>query len=69
MQKNGIIAHLAEKGYGFIQVPGYSSNVFFHAKELKGIAFPDLNKGDEVMIDEIVQGEKGMSARGVSLIK
>lgn len=65
----GVIISLVEdKGYGFISVPGYDRNVFFHAKDIQGIRFEQLRKGDRVNISQIVQKEKGNSARNVSLI-
>ena len=65
----GEIASLVEdKGYGFIQVAGRDKNVFFHAKDCRGIRFEQLRTGDKVTIDEIVTKDRGESAKNVSLI-
>lgn len=65
----GVIASLVdEKGYGFIEVSGYDKNIFFHAKDCRGIRFEQLRKGDRVQIGEIAQKERGNVARNVSLI-
>ena len=68
MEVKGVIAHVSDKGFGFIQVEGYDKNIFFHAKDLKKVTFEELRKGDEVLIDEIKKTEKGFSCKGVSLI-
>lgn len=64
----GVIASIiSDKGYGFIAVEGKEKNVFFHAKDCTGIRFEQLRKGDEVTMSQIVQKERGDSARNVSL--
>lgn len=65
----GIIASIVEdKGYGFIEVEGRDKHVFFHAKDCTGIRFEQLRKGDTVTMTQIVQKERGDSARNVSLV-
>lgn len=65
---SGTIASLVEdKGYGFIEVPGYERHVFFHAKDCRDIRFEQLRQGDKVSIGEIVAKERGNSAKNVSL--
>lgn len=64
----GIIEHVTDKGFGFIKCAEYSKNVFFHAKDLIGISFEDLHKGDAVTIEEVLQGEKGFSGKGIRLV-
>lgn len=69
-EKNeGTIAYLAPdgKGYGFIHVVGVEKGVFFHAKELTGIRIDELTRGDKVIFDELIEGDKGKSARNVRL--
>ena len=65
----GIIEYInTEKGYGFIKIDGYEKNVFFHARDLFNTSFDDVKKGDAVSIKEVVESEKGNSAKGVKLI-
>lgn len=65
----GTIEHLSEeaKGYGFIKLEDYEKKVFFHAKDLKGVSFNELRKGDAVIADGVEDGPKGQAAYGVSL--
>lgn len=53
------------KGFGFIGVEGQEKDLFFHAKELVGITFEELNEGDTVSF-EVTQSEKGPAATSVS---
>lgn len=62
---NGKIKTLTDKGYGFISREGEEKDLFFHAKELKGVMYDELKVGDEVTFT-VVQGDKGPSATGVS---
>lgn len=57
---------LTDKGFGFISREGEAKDLFFHSKELVGVAFEDLKVGDMVTF-EVVEGEKGLSAVKVSL--
>ncbi|MEK9154815.1 MAG: cold shock domain-containing protein [Patescibacteria group bacterium] len=61
---NGTIKTLKE-GYGFISREGETKDLFFHSKELSGVAFDELKIGDTVAF-EIVEGEKGPAATNVS---
>jgi len=61
----GTIKTLTDRGFGFIAREGEAKDLFFHSKELKGVAFTDLKQGDEVTF-EVVEGEKGLSATNVS---
>ncbi|MBI2035940.1 MAG: cold shock domain-containing protein [Candidatus Liptonbacteria bacterium] len=56
---------ITEKNFGFISREGEAKDLFFHANELKGVAFAELKEGDAVTF-EVVQGEKGPSATNVS---
>lgn len=61
----GTIKTLTERGFGFISREGEAKDLFFHSKELKGVAFDELKVGDAVTF-EVVQGEKGPAATNVS---
>lgn len=64
---NGTIKTLTERNFGFISREGESKDLFFHAKELKGVEYGDLKVGDNVTFD-VVNGEKGPAAVNVSRI-
>lgn len=61
----GQIKTLTERGFGFITVEGREKDLFFHSKELQGVTYDELKVGDTVNF-EIVEGEKGPAATGVS---
>ncbi len=61
----GTIKTKTDRGFGFIAREGESKDLFFHSKELNGVAFDDLQVGDVVTF-EVVNGEKGPSATNVS---
>jgi len=63
---DGTIKTLTEKGFGFISREGEAKDLFFHSKELVGVTYDQLKVGDKVTF-EVVQGEKGPAATGVSL--
>jgi CspA family cold shock protein len=65
--QEGIIARVTDRGFGFITVEGNDKDLFFHSKDLVGVAFDDLREGDKVSF-EVVQSEKGPSASKVSRI-
>ena len=56
-----------EKGYGFISVDGGGADVFVHYSEINGAGFRTLDEGQRVEF-EIVQGQKGPQAQGVTVI-
>jgi CspA family cold shock protein len=60
----GTIKTLTDRGFGFIAREGEEKDLFFHSKELQGVAFDDLKVGDVVTF-EVAQGEKGPSATNV----
>jgi len=62
---NGTIKTLTDRGFGFIAREGETKDLFFHSKELQGVTFDELKVGDAVTF-EVVDGEKGQSAVGVS---
>jgi cold shock protein len=53
----GIIKVLKE-GFGFIKGEGEGGDVFFHANNLEGVAFNDLQEGMELSF-EIGDGKNG----------
>ena len=57
----GTIKALIEKGFGFIAREGETKDLFFHSKELVGVAFSDLRIGDTVTF-EVIESEKGPAA-------
>lgn len=61
----GTIKTLTDRGFGFISREGEVKDLFFHSKELKGVAFDELKVGDTVTF-EVTQGEKGPAATNVS---
>lgn len=61
----GTIKTLTDRGFGFISREGETKDLFFHSKELQGVAFNELKVGDAVTF-EVVDGEKGPSAKQVS---
>lgn len=63
----GTIKTLTDRGFGFISVEGQEKDLFFHSKELVGVLFDELKVGDTVTF-EVVQGEKGPAATGVSRV-
>lgn len=62
---NGTIKTLTDRGFGFITREGEAKDLFFHSKELNGVAFDELKVGDAVTF-EVVDTEKGQSATNVS---
>jgi len=61
----GTIKTLTDRGFGFISREGEAKDLFFHSKELQGVAFDELKVGDMVTFD-VVDGEKGPAATNVS---
>lgn len=61
----GTIKTLTDRGFGFIAREGEAKDLFFHAKELQGVAYDDLKVGDTVNF-EVTQGDKGPYATAVS---
>ena len=58
----------ASKGFGFIKCEQYEKNLFFHVKDLVATSFEDLQKGDEVSIEDVIETPKGFAAKGVRLV-
>lgn len=66
--KTGEVIHVNDKGYGFIKVEGYETNVFFHASGVKHIRFEQLRRGDKVSIGSITQNDQGFTAKDIFLV-
>lgn len=64
---NGTIKTKTDRGFGFISREGETKDLFFHANDLSGITFDEIQVGDNVAF-EIVDGQKGQSAKNVSKI-
>ena len=65
---NGKIKTKTDKGFGFISREGEEKDLFFHSNDLEGVTFDELQEGAEVTFD-VVDGEKGPSAKKVKLAK
>mgnify|MGYP000963819365 CR=1 FL=1 len=63
MKKGTVKWFNAEKGFGFISVPG-EDDVFVHFSALQMDGFKVLDEGEEVEFD-VVNGEKGPQASNV----
>lgn len=63
----GTIKTLTDRGFGFISREGEEKDLFFHSKELVGVTYDELKVGDTVTF-EVVNGEKGPAATGVSRV-
>jgi len=63
----GTIKTLTEKGFGFIAREGETKDLFFHSNDLNGIAYDALKVGDVVSF-EVVEGDKGLSAKNVQKV-
>jgi len=63
--KEGTIARLTDRGFGFISIEGEEKDLFFHSNELQGVQFNDLREGDKVTF-ETAEGPKGLNAVNVS---
>ncbi len=61
----GTIKTLKDRGFGFIAREGEAKDLFFHSKDLNGVAFEELKEGDMVSFD-VVETEKGPSAKNVT---
>ena len=64
---NGTIKTKTDRGFGFISREGEAKDLFFHSNDLSGVTFDELQVGAAVTF-EIVEGEKGLSAKNVKLV-
>lgn len=56
---------VADRGFGFITREGETKDLFFHSKDLTGVAFTDLKVGDTINF-EVTDGPKGPAATNVT---
>ncbi|MCI0182802.1 MAG: cold-shock protein CspD [Acidibacillus sp.] len=64
MQEGTVKWFNAEKGFGFIEVPG-GDDVFVHYSAILGDGYKSLEEGQRVSF-EIVRGNRGLQAANVS---
>ncbi len=62
----GTVKTKTDRGFGFIARDGEAKDLFFHSKDLVGVTFDALQVG-AVVTFEVVEGEKGLSAKNVQL--
>lgn len=62
----GTIKTKTDRGFGFIARDGETKDLFFHSKDLVGVTFEALQVG-QVVTFEVVEGQKGPSAKNVKL--
>ena len=62
----GTVKTKTDRGFGFIARDGETKDLFFHSKDLVGVTFDALQVG-AVVTFEVVEGEKGLSAKNVQL--
>ena len=63
---NGTIKTKTDRGFGFISRDGETKDLFFPSNDLSGVTFDALEVGAAVTFD-VVDGEKGQSAKNVKL--
>jgi len=63
----GTIKVKTDRGFGFIARDGETKDLFFHSKDLVGVTFDALQVGAKVEFD-VVDGEKGPSAKNVKIV-
>ncbi len=63
----GTIKTVTDRGFGFIAAEGQAKDIFFHSKDLNGVAFDELRVGYTVTF-EVTEGEKGPAAINVSRV-
>ena len=61
----GVIKRLTDKNFGFITAEGQDKDLFFHANEVEGVQFSELNEGDAVTF-EVSDTPKGPAATKVN---
>ena len=56
------------KGWGFIEPEGGGEDIFVHYSAIEGDGYRTLTDGDRVQY-EVVNGDKGLQARGVCKVE
>jgi CspA family cold shock protein len=64
---NGVINKKTDRNYGFITPDGSERDMFFHANSLVGVAFDEIQEGDNVTFEE-EESEKGKNAVNVQRV-
>ena len=62
----GIIKTLTDRGFGFITPEGETKDIFFHSKDLSGVAFDDLKAGDAVTFEVVTDDQGRPNAKNVT---
>lgn len=60
----GKVKTLTDKGFGFIAMGSGQKDMFFHARNLRGVSYDELQIGDELKFD-VEEGDKGPFAVNV----
>lgn len=63
----GVVKKKTDRGFGFIGIEGQDKDLFFHAKDLIGVTFDELQEGDTVEF-ELANSEKGQNAKNVKRV-
>lgn len=63
--KQGKVATLSDRGFGFIAIEGEEKELFFHSSELQNVSFEELKVGDVLSFEE-AEGQKGKNAINVN---
>jgi CspA family cold shock protein len=60
---SGFIARKTDRGYGFIKPDDGAKDLFFHAKDLAGVRFDDLQEGESERVTfDVAESPKGPNA-------
>lgn len=65
MREGTVLRVVLAKNFGFVSVPGESSDAFFHATDLLGLEFGESLVERRVRF-ELVSGPKGLRAKNIS---
>lgn len=58
---------MSDRNFGFIGVEDQEKDLFFHADQLQGVSYDELNEGDTVEF-EVTETEKGPAAANVTRV-
>lgn len=59
---------MSDRDFGFIGIEGEEKDLFFHADQLQGVAYDELNEGDKVQF-EVTETDRGPSASNVTRVE